>query len=94
LKNQTIKVVKTLANTSKTLVIHFHGFYLKVAPSDKYSIILMVIDRLTKYVHFISITHPYTTSRVTLVFAQNVIELYRLPENIVLDRDSIFTSRF
>jgi hypothetical protein len=69
-------------------------FIERLQPSDKYSIILMVIDRLTKFAHFISITHPYTTSRVTLVFAQNVIELYRLPENIVLDRDSIFTSRF
>jgi len=69
-------------------------FIERLQPSDKYSIILMVIDRLTKYAHFISITHPYTTSRVTLVFAQNVIELYRLPENIVLDRDSIYTSRF
>jgi len=69
-------------------------FIERLQPSNKYSIILMVIDRLTKYAHFISITHPYTTSRVTLVFAQNVIELYRLPENIVLDRDSIFTSRF
>jgi hypothetical protein len=69
-------------------------FIERLQPSNKYSIILMVIDRLTKYAHFISITHPYTTSRVTLVFAQNVIELYRLPENIVLDRDYIFTSRF
>jgi hypothetical protein len=69
-------------------------FIERLQPSDKYSIILMVIDRLTKFAHFISITHPYTTSRVTLVFAQNVIELYRLPENIVLDRDYIFTSRF
>jgi len=68
-------------------------FIERLQLSDKYSIILVVIDRLTKYVHFISITHPYTTSRVTLVFAQNVIELYRLLENIVLDRDSIFTSK-
>jgi hypothetical protein len=69
-------------------------FIERLQPSDKYSIILVVIDRLTKYVHFISITHPYTTSRVTLVFAQNVIELYRLLENIVLDKNSIFTSKF
>ncbi|XP_019197193.1 PREDICTED: uncharacterized protein LOC109191075 [Ipomoea nil] len=50
-------------------------------------VILVIVDRLTKYNHFIALTHPYTTDKVAMVFIENVYKLHGLPEDIVTDRD-------
>lgn len=54
--------------------------------------IMVVIDRFTKYVHFIPLTHPYIASEVAKAFFGIVYRLHGLPEKIVSDRDRIFTS--
>ena len=36
----------------------------------------MVVDRLTKYVHFIALSHPYSTSKVAALFVQHVFKLH------------------
>ena len=51
-------------------------FIERLPPFDKYPIIFMVIDKLIKYAHFLSMTHPYTTSRVALGFAQDIMKLH------------------
>lgn len=56
--------------------------------------ILLVVDRLSKYAHFIPISHPYTTASVVVAFLANIVKLHGLPETIVSDRDSTFTSNF
>jgi hypothetical protein len=57
------------------------------------SVILTVIDRLSKYAHFIALGHPYSATSVTAAFFQQVVRLHGLPSSIVSDRDPIFTSR-
>ena len=54
----------------------------------------MVVDRLTKYVHFIALSHPYSASKVVALFVQHVFKLHGIPNSIVSDRDPIFTSLF
>jgi hypothetical protein len=62
--------------------------------SSKQNVILVIVDKFTKYVHFIPLSHPYTASKVATLFLQNVVKLHGLPSSIVNDRDTTFTSLF
>jgi hypothetical protein len=59
-----------------------------------YSVILVIMDRFTKYAHFLSLRHPYTAASVAQVFFTNIVKLHGLPKTIVSDRDKVFTSHF
>jgi hypothetical protein len=56
--------------------------------------VLVVVDKLSRYAHFVGLAHPYTVSTVASAYMDNVHKLHGMPESIVSDRDSIFTSRF
>jgi hypothetical protein len=58
------------------------------------SVILTVVDRFSKYAHFIPISHPYTAASVARVFFDEIIRLHRIPSSIVSDRDPVLTSSF
>ena len=55
--------------------------------SEGYTVILVIIDRLTNYGHFIPFKHPYTSTAVAHAFLDNIVKLYGLPRSIVSDRD-------
>lgn len=60
--------------------------------SNNKDLILVVVDRFTKYSHFIAMKHPITVSSVARAFVDNIFKLHGLPSVIVTDRDKIFTS--
>lgn len=62
--------------------------------SEGYNVILVMVDRFTKYAHFIPVKHPYTAVTIAKVVFDNVVKLHGLPKSIVLDRDKVFTSIF
>lgn len=62
--------------------------------SEGKSTIFVVVDRLSKYSHFIPIAHPYSATTVARNFFDNVFKLYRMPSSVVCDRDLVFTSAF
>jgi hypothetical protein len=61
--------------------------------SHRHNAILVIVDKLTKSAYFILIRDNYDVTDVACVFVSEVICLHGIPKNIILDRDSIFTSR-
>ena len=62
--------------------------------SDGYDIITVIIDQLIKMAHFVVIEKTYDTLAIAKVFVQYFFQLHRIPEVIIMDRDSRFTSCF
>jgi hypothetical protein len=58
------------------------------------SVILTIVDRLSKAAHFISLGHPYTAISVARIFFDTVVKLHGIPHSIVSDRDPLFTGHF
>jgi hypothetical protein len=55
---------------------------------------MVIVDKFSKYAHFVPVCHPYTASKVAEVFVDNIYRLHGLPQSLVSDRDPIFTSTF
>ncbi|PKI54887.1 hypothetical protein CRG98_024718 [Punica granatum] len=45
-------------------------------------VIFVVVDRCTKYAHFMALAHPYSATIVAQVFLDNVFKLHGMPESI------------
>lgn len=59
-----------------------------------YSVIFVVVDRLSKYGHFIPMKGDFTSQSVAHAFITNIVRLHGIPRSIVSDRDKAFTSKF
>jgi transposase InsO family protein len=58
------------------------------------SVILTVVDRFSKYCHFLPLSHPYSVESVAQVFFAEIVRLHGVPQSIMSDRDTVFTSTF
>jgi len=65
-------------------------FITKLPIAQGYDSILVVVDRLTKMVHFISTTEKTSAEGLARLFRDNVWKLHRLPEGIISDRGPQF----
>ncbi|GKB65752.1 retrotransposable element Tf2 [Tanacetum coccineum] len=58
------------------------------------TVIFVVVDMLSKYDHFIPLSHPYIATDVAQVFLDNIYKLHGLPNTIASDRDKVLLSTF
>ncbi|WVZ24525.1 hypothetical protein V8G54_003069 [Vigna mungo] len=69
-------------------------FITHLPKSQGYTVIMVVIDRLSKYAHLCPLKADYKNKQVAEAFMKTVIKLHDFPKTIVSDRDKVFVSNF
>lgn len=54
-------------------------FVERLPQSKGYGTVLMVVDYLSKYAHFLALGHPFLAKVVTMVFVEEVVRLHGYP---------------
>ena len=65
--------------------------------SEGNSIIMVVVDRLTKYAHFCALSNPFKANTISTAFMETLQKLHGNPniiKIIVSDKEPIFTGNF
>ena len=60
----------------------------------KYNSILVVVDRLTKYAHFIPWKKKGNAKDLAKMILKEIIANHRIPQSIISNREKLFTSKF
>nr|GEU33969.1 Ty3/gypsy retrotransposon protein [Tanacetum cinerariifolium] len=68
-------------------------FITNLPPSKGKVCIWVIVDRLLKYAHFISLSPNYTAVTLASIFMHEIYHLHGLPKTIVSDRDPLFLTR-
>lgn len=72
----------------------FLDFITDFPKSEEYEVVLVVVDRFSKYDHFFLLKHHYTAKSIVELFVKEVERLHGIPNSIITDRDPIFVSHF
>jgi hypothetical protein len=59
-----------------------------------YNSIWVIVDRLTKSVHFIPVAMIYRVGQYTELYISHIVRYHGIPKTIISDRGSIFVVRF
>jgi hypothetical protein len=96
-KVETIKtpgLLQPLAIPSQRWEEDSMDFITGLLKSEGKSVIMVIVDRLTKYAHFCALSRPFKTITVATKFMETVQKLHGSPKIIVSDKDPIFTGHF
>jgi hypothetical protein len=96
-KGETVKYSGTLQPLSIPPVIWWDismDFIVGLPKSGNKTIIMVVVDPLSKYAHFCSLQHPFIASTMAQLFMDQIFKLHGMSHSIVSYRDPSFTSNF
>lgn len=65
-----------------------------IMKSSSFDYIMVVIDRFSKYTHFIPLSHPFSDLTSTHAYMNNIYKLHGMPKSVVSNQDMIFTCTF
>ncbi|GJW02418.1 putative reverse transcriptase domain-containing protein [Tanacetum coccineum] len=60
--------------------------------SSGYDVIWVIVDRVTKSAHFLSIHEDYKTEKLLRIYINEIVARHDVPVSIILDHDGQFTS--
>jgi len=69
-------------------------FITNLPSSNGHIVIVVVIDRLSKYAHLSSLKPKLNNKQVVGLFVKNMVKLHGFPKSIIFYRDKEFTSQF
>jgi len=69
-------------------------FIVGLPKSDGYTKIWVIIDKFSKMAHLIPLRTEEHIKEQTVTFVKEIWRLHGLPESIVTDHDTRFTSKF
>jgi len=61
---------------------------------QKFDSIWVIVDRLTKFAHFLPINIRYSLEKLTKLFIGEIVRLHGIPTSIIFYMDPRFTSKF
>lgn len=69
-------------------------FVTGLPKSKRKDAVLVIVDRLSKYAHFIAPSHPYSARDVADLFVHHIVCLHGIPRSIMSYKDRVFISMF
>lgn len=67
-------------------------FILDLSKSKGIDALMVVVDRISKYIHFILLKHPYMVNSTMKIVVHEVVRHHGIPKAIVSDSDPLFIS--
>lgn len=69
--------------------------FIEELPASKgKTVILVGVDRFTKYGHFIALSHAFSAITMAKFSLDNIHILHGMPQSMISDWDKVFTSGF
>jgi hypothetical protein len=69
-------------------------FIVGLPKAGNKSIIMVVVDRLSKYAHFFALPHLFTLELLAQVFLDHIFKLHGMPTSIMSNCNPNFTDTF
>ena len=67
---------------------------LSLNEGTAFNSILIIIDRFTKYIKYITVNKIITAEELTVIFKKHIITIFKSSDRIVSNRGSVFISHF